>query len=634
MLRYLFCLVLFAVGAAFRVSAGDFFYASQSYDGASIELSGDWDFYWEQLIISDSLPQQAMLPDTTVKNPGSWNSYKLGGRTLPAFGYASYVTYIEVKQGGEIGIRLKGFYSAYNLYLDGICLGGNGEVGKTLETSSLQWLPQVLRADLSTGAHQLVIEVSNFQHSRGGFFHPVKLGPLKTLQAEREKALMIALFTAGAFLMIGIFFLGTFLTWRQDRYYLIYVLLTVSYAVRILSNGTHALKSWLIDWPWEILVRIEYLSYYLIWWASLELIAFVFPRWIYRAFSYSFLVLLCLVVILPLYLYSRLLLFAVVVGFSCYILALIFLFLRKSKLHIRTFWSMLIFLLLALSGWVMEFLIYAKVLEGFIDIPNLFRLGAVLSLAYLVSVKYVVEFDSIAELKEKAETQKDLISEQLHLLDQQQDLLKVRNVEIETLLKEVHHRVKNNLQLITSLLDAEDLEQKPEKALSILVDSQARIASMSLVHQSLYMNDSLATIPLQSYLQDLIAHLQGIFKNRTISVAKLNCNGYAFDVDTMVPLGLALNELITNSLKYTDDHANTEIEITCEMMGDGMYGISYIDQGKPISTTLEKLSNQGYGLKLASRLCQQLMGDLQYQYKLGNFFRLTFMDTERRKQEM
>lgn len=634
MRRGLYCLVLIFCITCGRAKGGEFLYASQHYAGVAKELSGDWDFYWQQLLISDNLYPGALLPDTTVQNPGSWTTYTLGGESLPAFGYASYVTRFVLVDAAEVGFRLKGFYSAYNLYIDGKLLGKNGQVGKSAENSSLQWLPQVCRADLAVGEHVIVIEVSNFQHSQGGFFHPIKVGPLQELLSEREKALMIALFTAGAFLMIGMFFLGTFLTWRQDRHYLIYVLLTVSYAVRILSNGTHALKGWLADWPWQLLVGIEYLSFYLIWWASLELIAFVFPKWIYRSYSAIFLSFLGIVIILPLHWYSRLLLVAVVVGFSCYLLALVFLFWRKRNLHIRTFWSMLIFLLLALTGWVMEFLIYAKVVEGFIDIPNLFRLMAVLSLAYLVSVKYVVEYESIAQLKVEAEGQKDLITEQLYLLDQQQEMLKERNVEIETLLKEVHHRVKNNLQLITSLLDAEDLERHPEKALSILVENRARIASMSLVHQSLYMNDSLASIALQPYLQDLIAHLQGIFRNLKHSEVELRCSGHSFDIDTMVPLGLALNELLTNSFKYAKDQIVPALEISCSHRGNGLYEIIFVDKGRPLPGSIDELAKNGYGLRLASRLCEQLMGDLSYQYDFGNQFVINFMNTARRKQEM
>lgn len=214
-------------------------------------------------------------------------------------------------------------------------------------------------------------------------------------------------------------------------------------------------------------------------------------------------------------------------------------------------------------------------------------------------------------------------------IENQSRSIEERNNQIETLLREVHHRVKNNLQLITSLLDVDVLDLSPEKAVDVLSDSQSRVATMSLIHQNLYMNDNLASVVLSDYLVDLTTNLSEIHMNHDADI-KINVGDVAFDVDTMIPLGLAMNELITNAFKYTSEGKSNFLAIHHEYM-DGKQSIHIIDHNEKLPLPFEELKSTGYGIRLADRLMQQLLGNISYRYDGGNVFVLRFLNTAERK---
>lgn len=216
-------------------------------------------------------------------------------------------------------------------------------------------------------------------------------------------------------------------------------------------------------------------------------------------------------------------------------------------------------------------------------------------------------------------------------IEYQRESIEKRNKQIETLLKEVHHRVKNNLQLITSLLDSEDAQNDPHRAISILEDSKSRVATMSLIHQRLYMKDETGQIRLEDYLHDLVSSLIGLYEDRIEVNVHIKSEPIQLDIDTMIPLGLAMNELITNALKYASKGENPEIMIQCYSEADSAYVVKIKDQGAALPKALSELVKTGYGLRLAYRLSHQLMGSLSHEYDAGNIFTLKFYDTKFRK---
>ena len=136
-------------------------------------------------------------------------------------------------------------------------------------------------------------------------------------------------------------------------------------------------------------------------------------------------------------------------------------------------------------------------------------------------------------------------------LAQKNEIISEALAEKELLLKEIHHRVKNNLQVISSLLYLQSDYIKDEKALSAIQEGRNRVQSMAIIHQNLYQEDNLTGIQVKDYFEKLTQSLFNSYKVQADQIElQLDIEAINLDVDTVIPLGLVVNELITNSLKY------------------------------------------------------------------------------------
>lgn len=211
--------------------------------------------------------------------------------------------------------------------------------------------------------------------------------------------------------------------------------------------------------------------------------------------------------------------------------------------------------------------------------------------------------------------------------------LEEKNKENELLLKEIHHRVKNNFQTISSLIELQGKNIEDEKTLIRLNEGQSRIKSMSLIHQKLYQNDSISAIDFEEYSVQLttqILNLYGLPKVKLIA----NMTGIKLDVDTAIPMGLILNELVTNSCKYAFIENQTgNISMSITKIKEGEYLFEYRDNGPGITAGFDFKKTKSLGLRLIQRLVKQLRGTFNYRYEDLSIFEIKFKDTSRRKND-
>lgn len=224
----------------------------------------------------------------------------------------------------------------------------------------------------------------------------------------------------------------------------------------------------------------------------------------------------------------------------------------------------------------------------------------------------------------------DVLTKQNKIIQQEVDSqtkeLRDKNNRIETLFREIHHRVKNNLQLISSLLNTQREWSKEEDPAKAIEDSRSRVVAMSMIHQFLYRKDDIATIDFGEYTEELVSKLDSIQVQRVSYKLKLNFSRpFIFDIDTSISLGLILNELVTNSYKHAvAETRNLELELSLEELSEDQYLLTYRDNGQPMKTTLAEATQKGFGLRLASRLSKQLQGAFTYDYHGGNEFKVGF----------
>lgn len=222
-------------------------------------------------------------------------------------------------------------------------------------------------------------------------------------------------------------------------------------------------------------------------------------------------------------------------------------------------------------------------------------------------------------------------NEQLAL---QKGQIEQQNEQKEILLKEIHHRVKNNLQVISSLLSLQSNNIEDQTALSAVKEGQNRVKSIALIHQKLYQHEDISRVDFYEYVTELIYHLRSTFRTTSEVDIDVDTHDLTLDIDTAVPLGLIVNELVSNSFKYAfqgKEEGKIKIELSGTKDNRDRLHLSVADDGIGIPEGIDIENTDSLGLKLVRMLCTQLDGEMTYSNGRGSRFDLTISNTSLRK---
>jgi hypothetical protein len=198
--------------------------------------------------------------------------------------------------------------------------------------------------------------------------------------------------------------------------------------------------------------------------------------------------------------------------------------------------------------------------------------------------------------------------------------------EKEILLKEIHHRVKNNLQIIYSILRLQRRSLKDPQASASLLDSENRIESIALIHEKLYQTGNLARIDFAEYIPSILSNLLSSYDHQSNSITlETEVDSISLDVDRAVCCGLIINELVSNSLKHAFSTTQTG-EIQVRFHTDEDFNITLIvkDNGIGLAKDFDLTQVKSLGLQLVQDLVNQLKGTLQATYRDGTEFSIIF----------
>lgn len=200
--------------------------------------------------------------------------------------------------------------------------------------------------------------------------------------------------------------------------------------------------------------------------------------------------------------------------------------------------------------------------------------------------------------------------------------------EKEVLLKEVHHRVKNNMQVISSILNLQSSYIEDETALSILRESQDRIKSMSFVHESLYQSKTLSEVNFAEYIQNITRNLYHSYARPEGGIElEFRLENIYLNLDTSIPCGLIINELISNSLKYAfTGREKGVIEVGFSKQPDGKLKLIISDNGIGLPDNFDIENSESLGLQLVTTLITQVSGELEIDNKNGTRFKIVFKE--------
>jgi signal transduction histidine kinase/CheY-like chemotaxis protein len=228
-------------------------------------LVGEFGFYWKQLLSPEEL-KSTSHNDTFLEFPTTWNGVINNGDTLEARGYATYYLQILLPKsaiGTDLGFSIQDMYSSYRLFINGKELAANGVVASTKEEYKPYWLPQTASFTATSDTLNLVLQVANFDHSKGGAKEDVLFGSAAAVKADFENDLAYDYILTGCLLMGGLFFFGLYFFGRNEHSMLFFSLFCIAYSYRIIGAANYGFHHIFPGLPWSLTLHLEYITLYL-----------------------------------------------------------------------------------------------------------------------------------------------------------------------------------------------------------------------------------------------------------------------------------------------------------------------------------------------------------------------------------
>lgn len=223
-------------------------------------LDGQWEFFWNRLI--DPGKVEAASSTEYIEVPSSWNKY-IGNEKQSGYGYATYRLQFKAAENIKLGLKIPRMFTAYKLWVNGELIATAGEVGKTREAMTPQYLPQVALFETQQGVSEILVQVSNFHHRSGGMLESIHLGGERQIVKLRDINLAGELIIFGSLICIGLYHLALFFFRKENISSLYFALFCILIGIRTLIVGERFFIYLFPDFSWEIAHKIQTLSFYL-----------------------------------------------------------------------------------------------------------------------------------------------------------------------------------------------------------------------------------------------------------------------------------------------------------------------------------------------------------------------------------
>jgi two-component system sensor histidine kinase ChiS len=533
--------------------------------GGAVKLDGEWEFYWKKLLSFDDFQKNPRQEKSGfISIPSAWNGYSVDGKQIDGDGFATYrLTVLLHNNTTTLGFRLIDMRTAYSLFVDGVKIASNGSVGSTRADSKPQYLPIMTTFTPTRDRIELILQVSNFHHAKGGAFHSIYIGNKNDINAIQDRSLVFQIFMLGSLLIMGLYHFGMFMLRRNDKSSLYLGLFCLIISSRPLVTGEFYLIYLLPETNWELMLKLEYLT------LSLGLPVFamfmnsLFPHEFKNGITRFIQVLggmySLFVIVTPAVIYSKTILVyeTITILFSFFTVYAIMLSYRRKREGANIF----IVGIFVLFITVVNEILYDNMI---VDTGNFFPFGLfvfVLSQAFLISMRFSKAFDNIAELSGELE-RKNI---QLENMDKLKDeFLANTSHELRTPLNGI-------IGMAESLIDgaAGKLPEKIKPSLGMIIASGRRLSNLinDLLDFSKLKNKDI-TLKLKAVdiktLADvaieLTDHLKEDKKLEVINSIPPDIPLITADEDRMQQI---LINLISNAIKFTD---SGKVEVSAQVL--------------------------------------------------------------------
>jgi len=232
-------------------------------DSKPLEINGEWEFYWGQLIFPAEFYSSIINP-VYREFPKLWKGDTIDNEYILPHGYATHRARVILNSvTPELSIAVPQFYSAYILFINGDYICSNGQVGVSEETSNPHWEIYTRNLKITSDTLDIVLQVSNFQHSRGGPLYPIKLGEKVKMQTIKMRNEANDFIMAASLFFVGLFFMVLFSFGRHEKSILYYSLFCLLYSYNAIGSGNYTFHSLFPDLPWLLTLKLEYITLFL-----------------------------------------------------------------------------------------------------------------------------------------------------------------------------------------------------------------------------------------------------------------------------------------------------------------------------------------------------------------------------------
>lgn len=254
--------VLYAQNETIRGGEADF--SLQQLINQPISLDGQWLIYWDTLLSPAQLKQGTELIPDTIRLPSLWNQQEIAGQKRTGIGKATYHLQIRFDQTPDtlLGLFLPDFFSSYQLWINGRPFAANGKVGVDKQTTAPQWLPMVKAIEEDPSELDLVLQIANFHHMKGGLAESITLGAYTTLAEELNERFFFIFLILGLFLMTGFFLLAFWYVGQREDGILYFSFFCIVHSYYLVGSEHYPLHHLFPDLPFALTARLEYLSLY------------------------------------------------------------------------------------------------------------------------------------------------------------------------------------------------------------------------------------------------------------------------------------------------------------------------------------------------------------------------------------
>ncbi len=595
-----------------------------------LKLDGEWEFYWMALS-SDT----ANVKKHLVQFPVLWNNMKLDGKPLGGIGYGTYRLRILLpKYDVPLRVEMPEALTAYRMFLNGEEVLKNGQVSDNPDTFEPRWLNQAFPINLGIDTAEIVLEIANFVHYKGGVNESIFLGSSRDLTLKRRKIEAVDLFLTGCLFMGGLFFLGLYLLGNRDKAILLFSLFSMVYSYRIVGIENYVLNNLVPTMSWHTLIYFEYLSLFISIGIFVLYTQYLYPldinKWIARII-FSICVLFSLITLtFPPYYFTQLINPFLAVTIFCILYALhAYNSAYRSKRSgseyalLSTIALMILFVMAILDYWAI-----------WQDFPLSLNLLGYISFFFLQSL--VLSQRVSFQLKEsKKQAELGLIAKSEFLSNMSHEIRTPLNsvIGISHVLKKSNPRPDQESQLNTLLFSARNL-------LSIVNDilDYNKLDAGKLVFHQTEMN-------IDETIRNIVESMQNLADEKGIS---LN-----YSVDPKLNFSVlgdktrfyqVLNNLIHNAIKFTaEGSVNIKITVTEETESHASIKVEVADTGIGIpkqqqeviferftqvdSSATRKFGGTGLGLAITKKILELQGSALSIESEVNNGSTFSFIQT-------